>query len=63
MDTLQISLDENVKHLQQIIDDLNSKRASISVLGRGLTKEEHEILNKIDKALPLLEDALRGLQS
>ena len=63
MDTLQISLDENVYQLQQIIDDLNSKRASISVLGRGLTEEEREVLNKIEKALPLLHDALTQLQS
>ena len=56
MDTLQISLDENVYQLQQIIDDLNSKRASISVLGRGLTEEEREVL-------PLLHDALTQLQS
>ena len=63
MDTLQISLDENVQQLKQLIQDLDGKRASISVLGRGLTKEEDEILNKIDKALPLLQDALTQLQS
>lgn len=63
MDTLQISLDKDVQQLKQVIDDLDSKRINISVLGRGLTKEEGEVLNKIDKALPLLQDALIQLQS
>lgn len=62
MDTLQIGLDENVQQLKQLIDDLNSKSASISVLGRGLTKKEQEFLIKIGKALPPLQDALTQLQ-
>ncbi len=63
MNTLQISLNENVQQLKQLIDDLDSKSASISILGRGLTKEEQEFLIKIGKALPPLQDALTQLQS
>lgn len=63
MVTRQISLDEDVQQLEQIIDDLDGKRASISILGSALTEEEQEVLGRIERVLPLLRDALTQLQS
>jgi aspartate aminotransferase-like enzyme len=63
MVTLQISLGEDIQQLNQVIDDLEGKRARISILGRALTEDEQEVLARIERALPLLRDALTQLQS
>lgn len=63
MVTLQISLDEDIQQLNQVIDNLEGKRARISILGRALTEDEQEVLARIERALPLLRDALTQLQS
>lgn len=63
MVTLEIGLDADVQQLKQVIDDLDGKRARISILGRTLTKEEQEVLERIERVLPLLRDALTQLQS
>lgn len=57
-----VSLDAEVQQLNQVIHDLEGKRARISVLGRALTEEEQEVLSRIERALPLLRDALTHLQ-
>lgn len=63
MVTLEISLDADVQQLNQVIDNLDGKRARISILGRALTEEEQEVLIRIERALPLLRNALTQLQS
>lgn len=63
MVTLEISLDADVQQLTQVIDNLDDKRARISVLGRALTEEEQEVLIRIKRAFPLLRNALTQLQS
>lgn len=62
MVTLQINLDEDIQQLNQVIDDLEGKRARISILGRALTEDEQKVLDRIEKVLPLLRNALTQLQ-